>query len=258
MSWLARALSSLYYFARTVVPAHCVVCHRLEPRGICPDCFENHLHFVVRGCRGCGKPLISGALPEVAGCGNCGGRGIRGVAGTRSLFVYTQGARELLHGAKFGGRTRLLSEVLELAWQRYDGQVNPAGLIGVDPLEVSCLIPVPLSPARFFIRGVNQAEVLAHCLSRLSGVPHIPDLVHKVRNTPSQSGLSRRQRELNVKGAFRVNRRQAEKVRGKSVLLVDDLITTGATVGEMAKVLRRAGVEQVFAFSLFTTDPRFG
>ncbi len=258
MSGERLSLRSLYHLVRTVIPAHCAVCQRLAPAGICESCFASRLHLILRWCRRCGKPLVSQLAGWEGGCGNCAGRGYANLSGVRSLFAYTEAAREILHGAKFGGRARLLAELVELAWGRYGGRENPAFLLGIDPLELDFLVSVPLSMGRYFMRGANQAEVVASTLARLSGISLLSRLVEKARNTPSQSGLSRRQREQNVRGAFRVNRRLAERVRGRNVLVVDDLITTGATVQELAKVLKKSGVGQVFAFSLFTTDPRFG
>lgn len=109
------------------------------------------------------------------------------------------------------------------------------------PLDL--VVPVPISQANLLHRGFNQAEILASYVSRAIKVRMIPDLLVRVKETPSQRELSKQEREENLKSAFVVS--DANKVRGKNVLLVDDVYTTGSTVRECAQVLLDAGANRV-------------
>jgi len=97
-------------------------------------------------------------------------------------------------------------------------------------------------------RGFNQAELLGRALSDLSGIPLLPDVLIKIRNTPTQVSLKAAERETNLRRAFMV--RKAEKITGRTVMLVDDVFTTGSTLRECAAQLRRAGVREVRALTL--------
>jgi ComF family protein len=101
------------------------------------------------------------------------------------------------------------------------------------------IVPVPLHPARLRERGYNQSASVAKGLSRVLGVPTCADAAARTRNTATQTSLDRRRRRENVAGAFRV--RRPDLVRGGNILIVDDVITTGATVGALAAALRDAG-----------------
>jgi ComF family protein len=100
---------------------------------------------------------------------------------------------------------------------------------------------VPLSASRFRRRGYNQAIELARHLRKHLGVAMCTDLVTRIRDTPEQAGLNRKQRRRNLRGAFAVSRR----IPGAHVAIVDDVVTTGSTANELAKVLKRAGATRV-------------
>ena len=110
------------------------------------------------------------------------------------------------------------------------------------------LIPVPLHPARKRERGFNQSRLLARDLGRLRGMRVLEGCLVKAKNVPPQAGLRAAEREENVKKAYAVRRRQ--KVRGKTLILIDDVTTTGATLRECARVLLKAGAKEVRAITL--------
>ncbi len=111
--------------------------------------------------------------------------------------------------------------------------------------EADLIAPVPLHRWRLLRRRFNQSAVLAHALGRQAGKPVAADLLVRTRATPSQGGLNFRQRRRNVRNAFAVRRPRAASVRGRRVLLVDDVLTTGATVEACAKALLAAGASGV-------------
>lgn len=110
------------------------------------------------------------------------------------------------------------------------------------------VVPVPLHPFRVWWRGFNQSELLARPISEKLGIRYGNGLLRRVRNDPKQVGLSGRRRWENVRGAFAAS--NPAVVKGKTILLVDDVMTTGATLSECARVLKRAGAEKVYGLTL--------
>lgn len=117
---------------------------------------------------------------------------------------------------------------------------------------VDVLIPVPLHLKRLSERGYNQAQLLAECLARASGLPHAPAALTRTRNTVSQVGLNRQERLNNLVDAFQAN---AQIVAGKSILLIDDVLTTGATLTGCAQAVRDAGAAAVYGLTLTMASP---
>ncbi|OYX01859.1 MAG: amidophosphoribosyltransferase, partial [Rhizobiales bacterium 32-66-8] len=115
--------------------------------------------------------------------------------------------------------------------------------------DADLLVPVPLHAYRLWRRRFNQAAVLAHRLSAATACPCRTDLLHRIRATASQVSLSRLDRRTNVAGAFAVPPALLAQVHGRQILLVDDVLTTGATLDACARTLRRAGAAQVDALT---------
>jgi ComF family protein len=107
------------------------------------------------------------------------------------------------------------------------------------------LVPVPLHRWRIWSRGYNQSALIAAALSRRTGIPVAPDLLRRIKATPPLRGLGRRERAETVRGAFLVTAANCGSVRGRHLILVDDVYTSGATAGACAKALKRAGAARV-------------
>ena len=158
----------------------------------------------------------------------------------RAVAHFTGVMRELVHDFKFSdwhAARRLLSRLMLEA-----GQDMIAG--------ADVIVPVPLSRRRLISRRFNQAALLAQEIGRASGKTYDPLALVRTRATPRQVGLTRAERKLNVRGAFAVPGRAADRIAGRRVLLVDDVITTGATCGAAARALKRAGAAQVDVVAL--------
>jgi len=121
--------------------------------------------------------------------------------------------------------------------------------IGVDNTGLDYLLPMPLHPARLAERGFNQAAEIARRLSPRIGVPWLPDACQRVRNTPSQAGLDLKTRQRNLRGAFVCN----IDLSGKRVALIDDVMTSGSSLDELASVVRKAGAVEIRAWVLART-----
>jgi len=117
-------------------------------------------------------------------------------------------------------------------------------------IDADVIVPVPLSRGRLFRRRFNQSAILGLEVARLARVGFAPLALVRTRKTPPQVGLSRAQRRRNVAGAFAVPSEELARIAGAKVLLVDDVITTGATVGACARTLKRAGASHVDVLAL--------
>jgi ComF family protein len=152
--------------------------------------------------------------------------------------AYEGALRDLIHLFKYNG-VRPASKVL-------GGLLNQAVATIALPDSV-IVVPVPLWSGKRTARGFNQAEAIARSFidfQTSSSIQLDRSILVRTRETASQTGLTRHQRRANVRGAFAVV--NAKKVKGRSILLVDDVMTTGTTAGECARVLRRAGAQEVF------------
>ena len=184
-------------------------------------------------CDGCGLPFEfdpgAGAL-----CAACQARR-PAFDRARAACLYDEHSRDLILKLKHADRTDLAP--LFARWlARAIGDIAP---------EIDAVTPVPLHPSRLLRRRYNQAAEVARPLSRLTGVPYLPDAIARVRPTLTQGGRSRQGRRRNVAGVFVTPERLRAKVAGKRILLVDDVLTTGATAEGCARALKAAGATGV-------------
>ena len=176
--------------------------------------------------------------------------------GARSFGLYTGKLRQAVLRLKFAGDERLgtrLGELLEPTWD---------SLSEVAEFASPLIVPVPLHPSRRRERGFNQSELLAAGLVRALGrhnngaAPQVAKAcLRRKRATPPQTGLSVAARRENLRGAFEVVK--TDEVRGRMMVLVDDVMTTGATLSACARALKRAGAAQVMALTLARATPQF-
>ena len=218
-----------------VLPPACLACDAPvgQAGGLCPDCW-GRIAFIGRPCCArCGLPFAIEAA-EGALCGACS-RAPPVYARARAAFRYEGAGRELILSFKMADRSWLAPRLA--GWLR-----RAAAPLLVD---ADLVVPVPLHRWRLLARRFNQAAVLAGLLARGTEAALVPDLLVRTRRTPPQTRLSGAERRRNVRGAFRVRRGREPLVQGRSVLLVDDVLTTGATANACARALRRAGAAQV-------------
>lgn len=184
-------------------------------------------------CHRCALPLEIDLGPE-GECAACLARPPRWQR-ARAALVYNDAARRPILDLKHSGRRDGLQ--LMAGWM-----VQASGPL-LDDAEL--IVPVPLHYRRLARRGYNQAGWLAEALAKRSGVPLRIDLLKRVRATPSQAGRSVRARRRNVAGAFALRRGKRAALAGKRVLLVDDVLTTGATLNGCARILNQGGASAV-------------
>jgi ComF family protein len=224
---LVRALSDAVY------PRLCPLCGAFDPDG--RGCDEHRLPDGPPGprCDRCARALAA-VLPDGYRCAHCRTR----APGWRTLVCLGDyrgqaSLREWVLALKHGGRKELARPL---------GRALAARLAQADP--ESLLVPVPVHFARRLERGYDQAVLLAQWAAEASGLECVRAL-RRVRATAEQGGPLAHSRASNVRGAFEVRRRSARRVEGKSVWLVDDVVTSGSTARECARALRRAGAARV-------------
>lgn len=219
---------------RFLLSPHCLVCEAACPgeAALCPGCRAGLVRNDVC-CGRCAVPLPV-ALPQCEACQ----RTERPWADLWVPFVYTWPIDSLETRFKFAG-SLVAGRALAQAWLE----------TGPPPTLPSLLLPVPLHTGRLRSRGYNQALELARPLGRRLGIPVRHDILRRVKRTRAQSELDAATRARNVRGAFELRRIPSQS----HVALIDDVMTTGATLGECAQVLIDAGVERVDVWALART-----
>jgi ComF family protein len=236
-----------------VLPPQCLACAAIvdAPGRLCAACWGKLSWIAAPCCARCGVPFAfdasAGAPAHAITCAPC-------LADpplfdrARAVFVYDDAAKGLILGFKHADRLHGAPAFGQWLARAAAELLDDADLIA----------PVPLHWVRLAWRRYNQAAVLAQALARAdarsrraaAGARLVPDLLRRLRRTPSQGHLSRRERARNVARAFLVPRHYMNKVKDARVLLVDDVLTTGATVGECARTLRAAGAARVDVVTL--------
>lgn len=231
---LARRLADL------VLPPLCIACRApvMHSGTLCAACWRGLSFIAPPYCACCGVPFEYD-LGEGALCGDCL-RQAPAFDAARAALIYDEGSRALVMRFKHGDQ-------LHLAPTLTDWLARAARELGED---ADLIVPVPLHWRRRVRRRYNQAGVLAHGLGRALSAPVASDVLIRARATVSQGKQSRAQRFRNVKGAFAVTESGKARLDGARVLLVDDVQTTGATVGACAKTLRRAGAAWIGVVTL--------
>jgi ComF family protein len=243
---MSEAASSIF---AAIFPSECRFCSspltNVSRLPVCTDCASKIMPLAGLRCPFCAQSLPEG-YPNPHGDGRCG-------ECAHEMPVYTR-------AVSFGAYENELREMVHLLKYKH---VRPAAdFLGALIAECACelapqmsddvmVVPVPLYKRKLRERGFNQAEMLAHAtVSRLSKslkdkkIEFKTSVLFRRRATESQVGMTREQRKTNLRGAFAVPRKDA--VKGKEILLIDDVLTTGATVTECARVLRRAGAVKVW------------
>jgi ComF family protein len=198
-------------------------------------------------CVQCRSPFLSRfPLDDEGRCALCR-RGARGFDAAYSFGLYENELRKLIHLFKYG-RVQTLSAPL--------GRLLAKALPREQSFDV--IVPMPLHWRKRWQRGFNQAELLAREIGRRTNVP-VRNALRRVRHTASQAGLTSAKRRQNVSGAFQASRQASNRraIDGGRVLLIDDVMTTGATAASCSRALKRAGARQVTLLTLARADRRF-
>ena len=226
-----------------IFPALCIVCDQELPTAqmvLCPLCRASVVRIGRRGCRKCGAEPLPGSSPRPARCRRCARRNF---AFQRAVMAtcYSGSIRELVLAVKFRRRREGLHFLArELARALRETSVaNRVGLVTA----------VPLHPLRRLVRGFDQADLLARLIARQLGLPHRGGMLRRTRKTSAQAEADPASRAGRMEGAFRARWFRRRRIRGRSVLLVDDVMSTGATADAAARALLLAGAKKVYVAS---------
>ena len=228
---LARtALRPILDFA---LPPRCPGCGAVtdEPHRFCLGCWSALSFLGEPCCARCALPFDYAEGTEVT-CGSCLAEP-PAFDRLRAAVAYGDIARTVALKLKYGGRPGVAETMARFMERHLDAQDAPI------------LAPVPLHRWRIWRRGYNQAALIAGALARRAGLETRLDLIERVKPTPVLRGMGPRQRREAVRGAFRINPKRKAELKGRAVILVDDVYTSGATAGACARILRRGGAARV-------------
>jgi len=216
-------------------PETCPVCqgpakeHAIAP--ICAHCWQTVSPYKGPACVRCGKPLVSDVSTT---CGECL-HDEPAFTSSRSFGLYEGALKKAINLLKYHNVKRLSRPLSDI-------------ITSVKKPAVDAVVPVPLYEKRLRQREYNQSALLAKYSAESLGIAVILNCLVKTRDTVPQVGLRSQDRRKNIKNAFTVRKR--ELIKGKNIMLVDDVVTTGATVRECSRVLKKAGAENIYVITL--------
>lgn len=241
---LATARKGLEAVLDFVLPPRCLSCGtEVEKSGtLCHGCWGELSFIMDPFCESCGVPLPE-SLPGGMICPECSSEPPP-YAKARAALTYKGSVMRLVSRYKY--HDQLQATLLFTGWMQLAG----GRLIE----EADMVVPVPLHWKRLFLRRYNQAAELARTLAKVNAKPYASTLLIRRKDTKAQASLSRVGRVANVKGAFALHPKLAkDAVKDKTILLIDDVMTTGATIASCAKVLRKAGARKVLVLTVART-----
>lgn len=237
-AWTNAGLAAGRLLLNSVLPPQCLACSAVveTPGHLCAACFGRFTFITPPHCGVCGVPLNQTVTEDLI-CGACvAERPSYGRA--RAAFIYDDHSRTLILKLKHGDRTDMAVHLAK--WLQRAGAELTA--------QADVIVPVPLHRSRLLMRAYNQSALIARALGKLTGKKVAADALVRIKATSSQGGLSRTERRRNVAGAFEVGRPAA--IEGKRVLLIDDVLTSGATANACALALIHAGSTAVDVLAL--------
>ena len=228
-------LNSRLKLRRLLFGQDCLLC--AAPSGaqmLCPACHASLPH-IAHACPRCAAP----STKQV--CGECL-KHPPAFDRTRAALEYAFPADKLIQALKYGGQLALAKMLGEILAEAVADQSSP-----------EIILPMPLHPARLKMRGFNQALEIAKVIAKRRNIPLAPDIVQRLMETTPQAMLALDARHKNIKGAFSCDK----DLRGQRIAIVDDVMTSGATLNELAKILKRAGAAKVDAWVVTRAVTRY-
>lgn len=229
-------------FLNVIFPKSCLICNKIISGG--SFCVEdwNKLHFLQKpACDICFQPFEFEVEDQTI-CGKCA-QNRPEYFKALAVLNYDESSRTLITKFKYFDQTNLAKYFAELMFKQAK-EILP---------NIDFIAPIPLHKFRIINRKYNQSALLAKNISGLSDKKVILDLLIRTKNNKPQASLNQKMRRKNVAGIFKVKEKYLEEIRGKNILLIDDVITTGATVESCCKVLKKCGVARIYVLTLAKT-----
>ncbi|MGQ9535507.1 MAG: ComF family protein [bacterium] len=227
---LAPILKPFSYLVNFFLPCFCIICEKEIDQGlVCNDCLNLVVYLHPPFCPHCGRPI-----DKKKTCGFC--RHEKYLDYGRAFTLYIPPVDKMIHHLKYRGKTNLA---------RFFG-LGMAGIIKSDHhfKSIDSITPVPLFWWKKLRRTYNQAEILSKIIYQETSVPLIESLI-RIKNTKTQTKLDHKKRQENVHNAFAL--KKGVNIEGKKVLLIDDVMTTCATIKECARILKEGGAKNVYS-----------
>ncbi|MTI08661.1 ComF family protein [Curvivirga aplysinae] len=227
-----------------LMPPHCLSCHKeiLQPQSICEDCWPQLSFLTQPICHCCGYPFENNiGISNQSYCAACHAKRPH-FHMARAAVTYNDLSRDLLLKFKHGDQQHIAP--LFTRW------LNMAALHFPEDIDVDYVIPIPLHRKRLIKRRFNQAALLAKRYAKQNDLIYIPNLLQRIKPTKPQGHLSLKARRRNLQGAFSVPQTFHKKLENRTILIIDDVYTTGSTVEEAAKILRKNGAKDVYILSV--------
>ncbi|MER2520924.1 MAG: ComF family protein [Bdellovibrionales bacterium] len=233
-------------FLDLLFPPLCLSCGTVVGTNgaLCPRCWQNVSFIAPPLCHGCGMPFEI-PMNDKELCPDCKDKP-HIFASARASFLYDTKSRKIVLGFKHGDQTHAAQALA--SWIYHAGEPYWR--------EADIIAPVPLHRWRLLKRRYNQSALLAKALSNLAKKPVCMQTLVRTRATDSQGHRTRKQRQENVAGAFAVQKKYQTKIQNACVVLIDDVMTTGATLDECARTLISSGAKKVYALTLARTNSR--
>jgi len=229
-TWARAAFRPILDFA---LPPRCPGCGAVtpEPHRFCLACWQDLVFLGEPCCETCAFPFAYGE-GEAVRCGRCLADP-PAYRRLRAAVAYGMLSRKVALKLKYGGRPGIAATMARFMERHLEAE------------EGAILAPVPLHRWRIWRRGYNQSALIATALAARTGLEARLDLIGRVKSTPPLRGMGPHERKKAVRGAFRIDRARRPEIGGRTVILVDDVYTSGATANACARVLKRAGAARV-------------
>lgn len=223
-----------------IFPKYCVNCRKLGSY-LCANCLTYISFDTEEICVVCNRPAINGLTHP--GC-----FGKYTINGVFSAISYKGAAKKLIYNFKYNPFLADLKNVLVDLF--YENLIQQEAFYSICKNSKSLILtPIPLHSSKLRSRGYNQAEILAIALAQKLGFPTF-NFLKRVKKTSSLAGLTQKIRKENIKGAFEAEKDKKEMLKNATIFLVDDIFTTGATLNEAAKMLKKSGAKAVYGLAL--------
>lgn len=225
------------------LPHFCALCAQVSPQSLCPACLDRYFTRISTRCRICAENLTGTEHDQL--CGAC----LKKQPAFDRIVTaadYAPPIDQLVQSLKFGSRLALAPLFANLIAKAVSQAEN------LPPPNI--LAPVPLAAKRLAERGFNQALEIARPLSRQLRIPLVPTLITRIRETAPQSLTTLAERRKNIRQAFAVCEPLSSRLQGRHIAIVDDVLTTGQTMGEIARILKQAGAASVSGFVFARTS----
>lgn len=224
-----------------LLPKRCLACANLtqEANSVCGSCFKDLNFIAAPFCACCGREFALD-LPGNQKCLSCIEKA-PSFDRSRSLFKFDEYSKKIIHSFKYYDKTILARYFADMLVARYQSELTGSDVI----------VPVPMHRFKRLFRMYNPAGELASAIGKVIDLPIYNDILVKTKWTRAQTSLSRKGRAENIKGSLAL--KNIDQIKNKRIILVDDVITTGATIGLCARLLKKAGAKEVVVLSIAAT-----